>query len=128
MPGTPGSQGTLGHYNLKKQKSLKQNETISEAATAALVSASQANQQMPSVPSSKLLKQNSIRDRNRRVRVNKVRTVFRVIWSYYYHFGMLSSGLIRFFSTKNLILKVSGKHFPHLASESEQTFNWNLVF
>jgi len=55
---------------VKKQKSLKQNETSCEAATPAQLSA----QALPSVATtaSKLLKQSSMRDRNRRARPNKV--------------------------------------------------------
>lgn len=63
--GSPGSQGLPGQQIVKKQKSLKQNETSCEAATPA--------QALPSVATaSKLLKQSSMRDRNRRARPNKV--------------------------------------------------------
>lgn len=77
-PGTPGSQGLSGQQNVKKQKSLKQNETNSEAATPACVSNLHCTQQLPSAPTAnRLLKQSSMRDRNRRVRPNKV----RMLWS-----------------------------------------------
>jgi hypothetical protein len=67
-PGTPGSQGPSGQQNSKKQKSLRQAETISEGAQAGQQAGSAAG-------ANKLLRQNSMRDRNRRVRpATKVRS------------------------------------------------------
>ena len=67
-PGTPGSQGLSGPQSSKKQKSLRQAETNSEAVQAGPQAGS-------ALGASKLLRQNSMRDRNRRVRpATKVRS------------------------------------------------------
>lgn len=70
-PGTPGSQGLPGQQILKKQKLFKA-DTNSDVVPTSLIPTSQACQIQ-----SKLLKQNSMRDRNRRARPNsKVSCVF----------------------------------------------------
>nr|XP_024380298.1 chromatin modification-related protein EAF1 B-like isoform X1 [Physcomitrium patens]XP_024380299.1 chromatin modification-related protein EAF1 B-like isoform X1 [Physcomitrium patens]PNR51048.1 hypothetical protein PHYPA_010234 [Physcomitrium patens] len=72
-PETPGSQSLSGQQNVKKQKSSKQSETDAETATPAPAPNPPTLQQPPSLPSAnKLSKQSSMRDRNRRLRLNKV--------------------------------------------------------